>query len=130
MFACVRFSSLSRLRCCVALPLALALTPLVALGLACDPVKLPHQQPGPIGCGKRDPRGTAPGMLSIAQKEAMRKNGSPDEVRDNDKGGLDWLYHRSAGSVFGEQKTVEILRFDVEGILVDQQTEVLMKVGK
>lgn len=102
----------------------------LALSAACEPVKLPHQQPGPVGCGQRDPRETAPGMLSIAQKEAFRKQGSPDEVRPNEKGGLDWLYKRSSGSVFGEQQTVEILSFDVEGLLYGQRTELLRKVGK
>lgn len=97
---------------------------------ACEPVKLPHEQPGPIGCGLRDPRETAPGMLSIAQKEAYRKQGSPNEVRPNERGGLDWLYPRSRGSVFGEEQTVEILSFDVEGLLYRQETEMLRKVGK
>ena len=99
-------------------------------GTGCEPVKLPHQQPGPIGCGLRDPRETAPGMLSIAQKEAYRKQGSPNEVRSNERGGLDWLYPRSRGSVFGEEQTVEILSFDIEGLLYRQETEMLRKVGK
>lgn len=100
------------------------------VGTGCEPVKLPHQQPGPIGCGLRDPRDTAPGMLSIAQKEAYRKQGTPSEVRPNERGGLDWLYPRSRGSVFGEEQTVEILSFDVEGLLFRQETEMLRKVGK
>lgn len=103
---------------------------LLVVAVGCEPVKLPHQQPGPAGCGKRDPRGTAPGMLSIAQKETYRKLGSPDDVRDNARGGLDWLYNRSSGSVFGEQKTVEAYSFDKDGLLYDQKTDVVMKVGK
>lgn len=109
---------------------ALAITPVVVVASACEPVKLPHEQPGPAGCGMRDPRDTAPGMLSIAQKEAYRQNGGPDEVRPNKHGGLDWLYRRSAGSVFGEQQTIEILAFNKEGLLVGRDTEVLKKVGK
>lgn len=108
----------------------LAVTPVVVVASACEPVKLPHEQPGPPGCGMRDPRDTAPGMLSIAQKEAYRQQGSPDQVRPNKHGGLDWLYNRSTGSVFGEQKTVEILSFNKEGLLVGRDTEVLMRVGK
>lgn len=108
----------------------LALAPVVVAGVACEPVKLPHEQPGPPGCGMRDPRDTAPGMLSVAQKEAYRTNGSPDQVRPNKHGGLDWLYERSRGSVFGEQQTVEVLSFNAEGILVGRDTEVIMRVGK
>lgn len=109
----------------------LAAIPVVAVAATgCEPVKLPHEQPGPAGCGKRDPRDTAPGMLSIAQKESYRQNGSPDEVRPNDKGGLDWLFQRSSGSMFGEQQTVEILSFDKDGILVGRETEVVRKLGK
>lgn len=103
---------------------------LAGLASGCEPVKLPHQQPGPAGCGKRDPRNTAPGMLSIAQKETYRKLGSPDDVRDNDRGGLDWLYRRSSGSVFGEQQTVEVYQFDKDGLLYNQTTDVLRRVGK
>ncbi|MFZ9887781.1 MAG: hypothetical protein ACO3JL_09790 [Myxococcota bacterium] len=106
-----------------------ALGLVLALG-ACEPVKLPHEQPGPAGCGTRDPRSTAPGMLSVAQKEAFRLSGSPHEVRPNDVGGLDWLYRRSTGSVFGEEQTVEMLRFDKDGLLVGRDTELLRKVGK
>ncbi len=102
----------------------------VVLATGCEPVKLPHEQPGPAGCGMRDPRDTAPGMLSIAQKEAFRQNGSPDEVVPNKAGGLDWRFRRSSGSVFGEQQTIEILSFDKDGILVGRDTEVLRKLGK
>jgi hypothetical protein len=97
---------------------------------ACEPVKLPHEQPGPPGCGLRDPRDTAQGMLSIAQKEALRQNGKPDEVAKNDKGGLNWQYQRSVGSVFGEQVSVEVLIWDAQGLLVGKTTDVLKKVGK
>lgn len=106
-----------------------------ALGLAlgcgaCEPVQLPHEQPGPAGCGLRDPRSTAPGMLSVAQKEAFRLSGAPHEVRPNDVGGLDWLYRRSTGSVFGEEQTIELMRFNKEGLLVGRDTELVRKVGK
>lgn len=97
---------------------------------ACEPVKLPHEQPGPPGCGLKDPRETAPGMLSIAQKEAFRQNGSPHEVVKNKHGGMDWRYKRSAGSVFGERQTIEILSFNAQGLLVAKDTEVIKKVGK
>lgn len=113
------------------LRVALAVAPaVVVLPLACEPVKLPHEEPGPAGCGVRDPRDTAPGMLSIAQKEAYRQNGSPDEVRPNKSGGLDWLYRRSSGSMFGEQQTIESLSFDKDGLLVGRDTEVVRKLGK
>lgn len=113
------------------LRLVLALSPAVVVALgACEPVKLPHEQPGPPGCGMRDPRDTAPGMLSIAQKEAYRQNGSPDEVRPNKSGGLDWRFARSSGSMFGEQQTIEILSFDKDGLLVGRETEVVRKLGK
>lgn len=122
---------LSRFAPSAAIALGLTLSGGLAVSLgACEPAKLPHQQPGPPGCGKRDPRKTAPGMLSIAQKETYRKQGSPDEVRENAHGGLDWLYKRSRGSVFGEEQTVEVFSFNAEGLLVGQDTEVLMKVGK
>ena len=44
-------------------------------------------------------------------------------MKPNKSGGLDWLFHRSSGSVFGEQQTVEILMFDKDGILVGRDTE-------
>lgn len=97
---------------------------------ACEPVKLPHEEPGPPGCGMKDPRETAPGMLSIAQKTAYRQNGSPDEVVKNAHGGMDWRFKRSSGSVFGEKQTVEILSFNAQGILVAKDTELIRKVGK
>jgi hypothetical protein len=97
---------------------------------ACEPVKLPHEQPGPAGCGLRDPRETAPGMLSIAQKEAYRQNGAPDSVQKNKHGGLDWKYQRSVGSVFGEQQSIETLSWSAEGLLAAKDTEMLKKVGK
>jgi hypothetical protein len=114
----------------VLLALVLGAMPAVLVVSGCDPVKMPHEQPGPIGCGKRDPRDTAPGMLSVAQKKALQENGNPAEVRPNALGGLDWLYRRSSGSVFGEQQTVELFVFDVEGILRGRDTDVVRKVGK
>lgn len=101
--------------------------------LGCQPVKLPHHQPGPPGCGNRDPRDTAPAMLSNAQQKVLRDQGSPGEVRQapSASGGVkDWVYHRSTGSVFGEQQTVQWYRFDKDGLLVASDTELLRKVGK
>ena len=58
-----------------------------------------------------------------------------DEDRLDEQGydtisGGDWLYRRSSGSVFGEQQTVELFVFDVEGILKGRDTDVVRKVGK
>lgn len=110
--------------------LALFCAPAALSLSACEPVKLPHEQPGPPGCGKRDPRDTAPGMLSIAQKKALQENGSPSDVESNSLGGLNWLYRRSSGSVFGEQQTIEIYSFDEEGVLKGRDTQMVRKVGK
>jgi hypothetical protein len=97
---------------------------------ACEPVKLPHEQPGPIGCGKRDPQSTSPGMLSVAQQTTLRNQGMPQHLVDNDKGGKTWVYTRQAGSVFGEQETQELFAFDDRGLLVEQKTELVRHVGK
>lgn len=97
---------------------------------ACEPVKLPHELPGPAGAGQRDPRTSGPTTMSNAQNKVYRELGSPDELRDNDKGGKDWLYSTSVGSVFGEQQKVEIYSFDAQGLLVNRRTEVLRSVGK
>ena len=42
--------------------------------LACDPVTLSHEKPGPADCGLKDPRTTAPGKLPLGpEKGAERK---------------------------------------------------------
>ena len=100
------------------------------LSAACEPVKLPHEIPGPPGSGLRDPRTSGPTTMSTAQNKVYRENGSPDELRDNDKGGKDWIYTRSQGSVFGEQQKIEIFSFDNTGLLVASKTELIRAVGK
>jgi hypothetical protein len=101
------------------------------LGLmGCDPAKRPEDEPGPAGCGLRDPRDTAPGMLSLAQKTALKKMGKPDEVAKNDQGGLDWIYRMKSGGVFGEEETVTALTFDAGGVLKASKKDLLRKVGK
>lgn len=97
---------------------------------ACEPVKLPHELPGPAGAGQRDPRVSGPTTMSNAQNKLYRESGSPDELRDNDKGGKDWIYQRSIGSVFGEQQKVEVYSFDAQGILVGSRTDMIRSVGK
>ena len=113
----------------VAAALLTSAVPLITAS-ACEPVKLPHEQPGPVGCGKRDPHGTAPGMLSVAQQTTIRNQGMPHSLADNDKGGKTWSYVRQAGSVFGEQETQEQFVFDDRGLLVQQKTELVRHVGK
>lgn len=98
--------------------------------LACQKVELPRDRPGPPGCGMRDPSQTAPAMLSIAQQERYRAMGTPDQLMDNAEGGKDWVYFRSQGSVFGEQQTAEIFRFNQKGILVSHTTDLIKRVGK
>jgi hypothetical protein len=102
----------------------------VAIPTGCEPAQLPHQLPGPVGCGKRDPRDTAPGMLSVAQKTALKNMGEPWDVRSNDKGGLDWLYRRTRGSVFGQSEEVIVYQFDQQGLLFNQTTDVVERLGK
>jgi hypothetical protein len=97
---------------------------------ACEPVKQAHEQPGPIGCGMRDPRDTSPGMLSVAQQTTHKQQGSPDELQTNSHGGKDWLFYRKTGSVFGEEQTLETFVFDAQGLLVEKKTDVVYKVGK
>jgi hypothetical protein len=113
--------------------LGLAAGAVLAAGLGvlgCDPAKRPEDEPGPAGCGLRDPRDTAPGMLSLAQKTTLQKNGKPDEVAKNDQGGLDWVYRVKAGGVFGEEETVTVLTFDAGGVLKASKKDLLRKVGK
>src|SRR4051812_3792682 len=94
------------------------------MSIACDPVKMPYEMPGPVGCGMRDPRESGPSMLSVAQQTALRNQGPPLNVERNDKGGLTWVYVRQAGSVFGESETAEEMIFDAQGLLVEQKTEI------
>jgi hypothetical protein len=96
----------------------------------CDPVKLPHEMPGPPGCGKRDPNQSGPSTLSVAQNTTVKNMGMPGAVEDNEHGGKTWLYSRQAGSVFGESATIEAFIFDARGLLVAQKTEVRKQVGK
>ena len=97
---------------------------------ACDPVKMPYEMPGPPGCGKRDPSTSGPSTLSVAQQTALKNQGVPRDLQDNEKGGKTWIYVRQAGSVFGEQETAEMFEFDDRGILVSQKTEIRKYVGK
>ena len=101
-----------------------------ALAAACDPVKLPNEMPGPPGCGLRDPSQSGPSMLSVAQQQVFRAQGSPNTLEDNDKGGKTWVYLRQQGSVFGEKETAETFVFDASGILLSQRTETRRSVGK
>ena len=112
-----------------ALPVVLGLA--VALGaLACERVKMPYEMPGPPGCGMRDPSQTGPSMLSVAQQNTLRGQGTPGSLEDNERGGKTWIYFRQAGSVFGEKETVETFTFDKDGILVAQKTDLRKYVGK
>jgi hypothetical protein len=107
----------------------MSVAPVVVTG-ACEPVKLPHEMPGPPGCGKRDPSQSGPSTLSVAQNTTLKNMGMPGAVEDNDVGGKTWLYSRQAGSVFGETATIEAYVFDAQGLLVAQKTEVRKHVGK
>ena len=98
--------------------------------LSCDPVTLSHEKPGPVDCGLKDPRSTAPGKLSLFQKKILREKGPPMRVEANKINGLDWLYVRRSGSVFGEEETVERLSFDNRGILKAQNVDLVYKKGK
>jgi len=98
--------------------------------MACKPAKMAHEMPGPAGCGKRDPRDTSPGMLSVAQKQVLRDTGSPFDVSDNNHGGKDWMFRRNNGSVFGEKETLIVYSFNAQGLLVEQRTDVLKSLGK
>ena len=96
----------------------------------CDPVALPHQRPGPVDCGLKDPRETAPGKLSLGQKKLLREKGPPGKVTPNKNNGLDWFYVRRSGSVFGEEESLERLSFDNRGVLMAQDVELVYKKGK
>ena len=114
-----------------ALLVALALcAPVIVTVTACEPVKLPHEMPGPLGCGKRDPNQSGPSTLSVAQNSTVRNMGMPGALEDNEFGGKTWLYSRQAGSVFGESATIEAYIFDAQGLLVGQKTQVQKQVGK
>ena len=101
-----------------------------ALFAACDPVKLPHELPGPVGAGKRDPTTSGPSTMSIAQQTTLRNQGMPMQLQENDKGGRTWIYLRQAGSVFGEQETAEMYMFDDRGLLLERKTEIRKYLGK
>ena len=96
----------------------------------CQPVKMPHEVPGPVGAGKRDPHTSGPSTMSVAQQTTLRNQGMPMQLQDNDKGGRTWLYVRQAGSVFGEQETAEMFVFDDRGLLIEQKTEIRKYSGK
>ena len=116
-------------------PLVFLLMSLIATSftlpqMACKPAKLAKDMPGPAGCGKRDPRDTSPGMLSVAQKTVLKDSGTPYDVSDNEHGGLDWMFRRSNGGVFGEKESVIIYSFNKQGILMKSRTDVLKRSGK
>ena len=98
--------------------------------VACDPVLMPHEMPGPRGCGKREPSESGPSTMSVAQNTTLKNQGQPGQTTLNDLGGRDWLFVKQAGSVFGETETAEIFSFNAEGLLVAQRTEVRKQVGK
>ncbi len=97
---------------------------------ACERVVMPHEVPGPVGCGMRDPSSTGPSMLSVAQQMTRKNQGPPQALEDNEHGGKTWMYLRQAGSVFGEKETAEMFIFDNRGLLVGQTTELRKSVGK
>jgi hypothetical protein len=115
----------------VAIAIAIACcAPTVMWSVACEPVKLPNQMPGPPGCGMRDPRESGPSTLSVAQNMVLKNNGHPATAEPNEHGGRSWVFYRSSGSVFGEQDAADLFVFDAQGLLVSQKTEVSRKVGK
>ena len=97
---------------------------------ACEPAALPEDLPGPAGCGMKDPRDTAPGMLSLAQKMVLKKKGKPTAVEKNAVGGLDWVYSLKSGGVFGEEETVTKVSFDGGGVHKGTLRDLISKVGK
>jgi hypothetical protein len=102
----------------------------VLMAVACDPVKLPHEMPGPLGCGARDPTVSGPSTMSVAQNMTLKNQGTPAGTEPNEFGGRDWLYFRSSGSVFGETQSADVFRFDDKGLLRAQTTEIRRHVGK
>ena len=107
-----------------------ALTVGASFAAGCGPVKMPHEMPGPAGCGKRDPSVSGPSTMSVAQNTTLRNQGMPGATEDNDVGGKNWLYVRQAGSVFGETETAEVFIFDAQGLLVGQKSEMRKNVGR
>lgn len=101
-----------------------------AFSAGCDPVTMPHEMPGPPGCGKRDPSVSGPSTMSVAQNTTLRNQGMPGVIEDNEHGGKSWIYVRQAGSVFGETETAEIFIFSAQGLLVAQKTEMRKSVGR
>jgi hypothetical protein len=106
------------------------LVALIAVVVGCDPVTMPHEMPGPPGCGKRDPSVSGPSTMSVAQNTTLRNQGMPGVIEDNEHGGKSWIYVRQAGSVFGETETAEIFIFSAQGLLVAQKTEMRKNVGR
>jgi hypothetical protein len=98
--------------------------------VACEPVKLPHELPGPPGCGLRDPRTSGPSTMSVAQNTVLKNHGFPASAEPNEHGGRTWVFLRASGSVFGEQEAADLFVFDAQGLLVSQKTEVRRQVGK
>lgn len=114
----------------LALAAALASGFVVVATAACEPVKLPHELPGPPGCGMRDPRASGPSTMSVAQNTVLKNHGHPSSAEPNEHGGRTWVFYRSSGSVFGEQEAADLFTFDAQGLLVSQKTEVSRQVGK
>lgn len=114
----------------LALVAAVSLTGVVSVTAACDPVKLPHELPGPPGCGLRDPREAGPSTMSVAQNTVLKNHGHPATAEQNEDGGRSWVYFRSSGSVFGEQQAADLFVFNAQGLLISQKTEVSRQVGK
>jgi hypothetical protein len=112
------------------LSLALLLCVPVVVVAGCGPVKMPSEMPGPVGCGRRDPRVSGPSTMSVAQNTVLKNNGVPGSVEPNEHGGMSWMYLRSAGSVFGESETADLFIFNAEGLLVANKTELRRQTGK
>ena len=121
---------LSTVARCTLLLAALAAPAVLGSLVACDPVKMPAEMPGPPGCGMRDPRDSGPSTMSVAQNTVIRNMGHPSTVEPNEAGGRTWVYFRQSGSVFGESETAEIYTFDAQGLLAHQKTELRHKTGK
>jgi hypothetical protein len=112
------------------LVVSLVLLALPVVVTACEPVLMPHEVPGPNGCGKRDPSESGPSTMSVAQNTTLKNQGMPGLSEPNALGGRDWTYVKQAGSVFGETETAEVFTFNAQGLLVSQKTEVRKQVGK
>ena len=118
------------MRASLLLVTAFSLASSVVAVSGCDPVKMPAEMPGPLGCGRRDPRDSGPSTMSVAQNTVLKNNGHPGGVEPNEQGGMTWFYVRSAGSVFGESETAEMFLFNAEGLLVGTKTEIRKQLGK